>query len=488
MAKKEKAKSKDLSRRERIIKQPITNFIDTKYRDYAVYVLEARGIPNWQDGITPVSRYVLMNAPSSFQKTLTLVGSVISSGYHHGDAGLSKNISRLARPFGNSLQLLEGYGFFGTEVCQEAAAARYTSVKLSKAASDVIKKYDYLNTREKDGPYDPLWMEFPIGLTNTICGIAVGYNSFVLPRNPIHIREFLEGKRKTVKPYITDFLGTITKFKELDKSWLLSANIAEEGKKFKISSVPPIIKYATILKKMNNISTKFPNIRYLDNSNKKVDIEITYLGNNQQECDALKELIFKSFSILVNENPVFIKDGQVIVYESIEQYLEDYKYQVERLKLNSAQHLCDKTNNELEYEKAKKEFIKFMITKKRINDEIDEYFKKLNSDNKQIIEEIQTSNIEKLERLTSRKFTLDEIKTCEKNIIDLTMDLKVRKADVSKLKKEFEKLIDPTIKRGITSKKSNSLFEGEVDEFNGIEVWGGDEIIEVEGTESEDED
>jgi len=49
-------------------------------------------------------------------------------------------------------------------------------------------------------------------------------------------------------------------------------------------------------------------------------------------------------------------------------------------------------------------------------------------------------------------------------------------------------LIDPTIKRGITSKKSNSLFEGEVDEFNGIEVWGGDEIIEVEGTESEDED
>jgi len=85
MAKKEKVKSKDLSRRERIIKQPITNFIDTKYRDYAVYVLEARGIPNWQDGITPVSRYVLTNAPSTFQKTLTLVGSVISSGYHHGD-------------------------------------------------------------------------------------------------------------------------------------------------------------------------------------------------------------------------------------------------------------------------------------------------------------------------------------------------------------------------------------------------------------------
>jgi len=403
------------------------------------------------------------------------------------NSGLAKNISRLARPFGNSLQLLEGYGFFGTEVCQEAAAARYTSVKLSKAASDVIKKYDYLNTREKDGPYDPLWMEFPIGLTNTICGIAVGYNSFVLPRNPVHIKEFLEGKRKTVKPFITGFTGTINKFKELDKSWLLSANIIEEGKKFKITGVPPIIKYATILKKLNIITSKFQNIRCLDNSNKQVNIEITYLGSNQQECNALKELIFKSFSILVNENPVFIKDGQVIVYESIEQYLEDYKYQVERLKLNSAQHLCDKTNNELEYEKSKKEFIKFMITKKRINDEIDEYFKKLNADNKDILEEIMISNLEKLERLTSRKFTLDEIKTCEKNIISLTTDLKSRKIEVNKLKKEFDKLIDPTIKRGITSKKSNSLFEGEIEEFDGIEVWGGDEIIEVEGAEIEEE-
>jgi len=70
---------------ERIIKLCISKFIDTKFRDYAVYVLEQRGIPNFYDALTPVQRYILKNSPTSFQKTLSVVGKSIEDGYHHGN-------------------------------------------------------------------------------------------------------------------------------------------------------------------------------------------------------------------------------------------------------------------------------------------------------------------------------------------------------------------------------------------------------------------
>ena len=71
--------------KEKIIKLPISKFIDSKFRDYAIYVLESRGIPSFYDALTPVQRYILKNLPTSFNKSLTVVGKCIQDGYHHGD-------------------------------------------------------------------------------------------------------------------------------------------------------------------------------------------------------------------------------------------------------------------------------------------------------------------------------------------------------------------------------------------------------------------
>jgi hypothetical protein len=80
------ARQKNLTKpKEKIIRLPISKFVDTKYRDYAVYVLEARGIPSFFDGLTPVQRFILKNSPSVFNKSLTVVGKCIQDGYHHGD-------------------------------------------------------------------------------------------------------------------------------------------------------------------------------------------------------------------------------------------------------------------------------------------------------------------------------------------------------------------------------------------------------------------
>jgi DNA gyrase/topoisomerase IV subunit A len=64
----------------------ISEQINTQYREYALYVIQSRGIPNFYDCITPVQRLVLENSPSSMSKTVGLIGAVFSTGlYHHGD-------------------------------------------------------------------------------------------------------------------------------------------------------------------------------------------------------------------------------------------------------------------------------------------------------------------------------------------------------------------------------------------------------------------
>ena len=63
----------------------ITEFIKTKYRDFALYTLTSRGIPAFEDSLTPVQRIILLNAPKKFEKSLKLIGDCFSNGYHHGD-------------------------------------------------------------------------------------------------------------------------------------------------------------------------------------------------------------------------------------------------------------------------------------------------------------------------------------------------------------------------------------------------------------------
>lgn len=457
------------------IKLPISKFIDTKFRDYSVYVLEARGIPSFYDALTPVQRYILMNSPTSFGKTLSVVGKSIEDGYHHGDKSLGGAISKLARPFGSSLQILEGYGFFGSEVCPEPAAARYTSVKISPKANEILKKYKFLTTREEDGPYDPFWMDVPIGLTTAIVGIAVGYKTTILPRNLDHIKQYLEGKRKSLKPHFENFTGSITKFNGLDKSWLISSDIKLNGNRIEIRGIPPIVKYKSVLKRLDWLFNQFEgNVRILNNSNTKVNIDIVYTGKSAEGLKQIQQFVTKVFSILVTENPVFIKDGQVLVYDSIEQYLDDYKWQILRLDYRNKLYERDFLSGELEFNKAKKEFIIFVLAKRRTVQELDLFLKPYDSSLK-----------DRLERLTSKKFTKDELTATTEKIIEVETDLKAKEKEMNKSKILFEKATDPTLVRGVSSKKTSAdLFDIEdVKEIDGIYVWGGEDIYEKQTEE-----
>lgn len=468
-----KQRAKDLTkpkRKEKIIKLPISKFIDTKFRDYAVYVLEQRGIPNFYDALTPVQRFILKNSPTSFAKTLTVVGKAIQDGYHHGNASLEGAINKLARPFGNATQILEGDGFFGTEVSPAPAAARYTGVKLSASANGILNKYNHLTTRDPEGPYDPLWMDVPLGLVTPIVGIAVGYKSTVLPRKLKDIQDFLEGKRKSTKPYFEGFNGTIEKYKDLDKAWLISSNISIEGHRISIREIPPIVKFDSVIRKLDYLINKYEsNIRIINNSNIKVNIDIVYSGRSAEEWQDIQNFVKKTFSIIVTETLVFVKDGTVLSYDSVEEYLEDYKWQICRLRLKNTLYERDKLSFELRFNIAKEKFITFMLQKQRTVDEVDSWLK---SYEKEIIS--------RLENMTAKKFTKDELSATHEKIKVLTQELKDKEKDLKEAQKAFDNYPDPTFSRGIVSQKHTvNLFDtDDVEIINDITVWNGEDVYD----------
>ena len=473
---KKKKEEKDNSK---VLRLPISRLIDTKFRDYALYVLTSRGIPSFYDALTPVQRYILMNSPLAFNKTLSVVGRSIEDGYHHGDMSLAKAIAKLARPFGASLQILEGYGFFGTEVSPEPAAARYTSIRLGKKPGEILKKYKYLFTREEEGAHHPFWMDLPLGLTSPIVGIAVGYKTTILPRKLEHIKEYLEGKRKSVNPYFQDFKGTVKKFNNIDKSWIISSNITVNDRTIEVRELPPVMKYTSVLKKIDWIFTKFEGrVRVVNNSNTKVNLDLKYNGKDEKEWEEVQAYIKKIFSVIVTETPVFVKDGQVLVYDKIEQYLDDYKWQILRLDAKNKEYQRDWSTIELGFNEYKKLFIEFILKTKRSVAEIDEFLKGKPKDMKI-----------RLEGLTAKKFTTDELAKTVIRIKELKKELKLQETAYAKSQKLLDKTPDPTLARGISSKKSeptNLFDDGDIPEIDGIAVWDGEDPFEksllAEGT------
>jgi DNA gyrase/topoisomerase IV subunit A len=129
---------------------------------------------------------------------------------------MAQAISKLARPFSCSDQILLGDGFFGTPVNPVPSAPRYTQVKISPKYKDIIEKYKDLNNPNEEGGFDWIHVDYPVGISTHIVGIAVGYKSNILPRKPEEIVTYLEGnKTKKLKPYFRGFKGKISRMDSL---------------------------------------------------------------------------------------------------------------------------------------------------------------------------------------------------------------------------------------------------------------------------------
>ena len=166
------------------------------YLDYAMSVIVGRALPDARDGLKPVHRRVLFamhelnndwNRP--YKKSARIVGDVIGKYHPHGDQSVYDTIVRMAQDFSLRHLLVDGQGNFGSVDGDNAAAMRYTEIRLSKIAHELLADLDK-ETVDFGPNYDgseqePLVMpaRFPNLLVNGSGGIAVGMATNIPPHN-----------------------------------------------------------------------------------------------------------------------------------------------------------------------------------------------------------------------------------------------------------------------------------------------------------------
>lgn len=174
----------------------IEDELRSSYLDYAMSVIVGRALPDVRDGLKPVHRRVLfaMNVlgndwNKAYKKSARVVGDVIGKYHPHGDSAVYDTIVRMAQPFSLRYMLVDGQGNFGSIDGDSAAAMRYTEVRMSKIAHELLADLDK-ETVDYVPNYDGteqipavLPTKIPNLLINGASGIAVGMATNIPPHN-----------------------------------------------------------------------------------------------------------------------------------------------------------------------------------------------------------------------------------------------------------------------------------------------------------------
>ncbi|NGM87707.1 DNA gyrase subunit A [Parapusillimonas sp. SGNA-6] len=166
------------------------------YLDYAMSVIVGRALPDVRDGLKPVHRRVLFAMHElnndwnrAYKKSARIVGDVIGKYHPHGDSAVYDTIVRMAQDFSLRYMLVDGQGNFGSIDGDNAAAMRYTEIRLAKIAHELLADIDQ-ETVDFGPNYDgseqePLLLpsRLPNLLVNGSSGIAVGMATNIPPHN-----------------------------------------------------------------------------------------------------------------------------------------------------------------------------------------------------------------------------------------------------------------------------------------------------------------
>jgi len=166
------------------------------YLDYAMSVIVGRALPDVRDGLKPVHRRVLfaMHELSNdwnraYKKSARIVGDVIGKYHPHGDTAVYDTIVRMAQDFSLRYPLIDGQGNFGSVDGDNAAAMRYTEIRMARIAHELLDDLDKETVNfgpNYDGSeHEPLILpsKIPNLLINGSSGIAVGMATNIPPHN-----------------------------------------------------------------------------------------------------------------------------------------------------------------------------------------------------------------------------------------------------------------------------------------------------------------
>jgi len=167
------------------------------YLDYAMSVIIGRALPDVRDGLKPVHRRILYGmyeqgntAGKAYKKSARIVGDVMGKFHPHGDSAIYDTVVRMAQDFSMRYRLVDGQGNFGSLDGDNPAAMRYTEVRLTKLAEELMRDDIDKETIDWVPNYDGSLSEpsvlpakYPNLLVNGSSGIAVGMATNIPPHN-----------------------------------------------------------------------------------------------------------------------------------------------------------------------------------------------------------------------------------------------------------------------------------------------------------------
>jgi len=179
-----------------VVRVNIEDEMRQSYLDYAMSVIVGRALPDVRDGLKPVHRRVLHamrelgnDYNKAYKKSARVVGDVIGKYHPHGDSAVYDTMVRMAQPFSMRYVLIDGQGNFGSVDGDSPAAMRYTEVRMTKLAHELLADIDR-ETVDFIPNYDGSEQEpailptrVPNLLVNGAEGIAVGMATKIPPHN-----------------------------------------------------------------------------------------------------------------------------------------------------------------------------------------------------------------------------------------------------------------------------------------------------------------
>jgi DNA gyrase/topoisomerase IV subunit A len=310
-------------------------------REYAIYVLSHRAIPNVQDGLKHGQRIALWLLRSRAEKLKTFALSGLMGYerlYVHGEVSANDAIGKLAAPYNNNVPLIEGLGQFGNRVApiDGIGAPRYTEVRRSKAAEAILYrdldlvplKDNYDGSNKEPVHFLPL---IPTVLLNGVTGIAVGWSTSILPRS---LKGLIQATQDAVNEQKT--LGGMEPFYERftvkvkntgPNQWEFSGRaVIEDTSTVKITELPPGVKVENFRKKLNEMEENDQIVGYTDRSKDTINITIRFKRGTIKGWREQEVLDFFGLKDKVTERIVVIdwNGTSVRPYETPEQVVRDF--------------------------------------------------------------------------------------------------------------------------------------------------------------------
>lgn len=315
----------------------LSDVANNEWREFAMYTVESRAIPNMIDSLKPAQRMFLYsslkNSPKEFKKVSAIAGTVSDYGYNHGETSVASTGQLMAAEWNNNLCLIEGRGSFGTRLVQEAGAPRYVYTRVHKNFYDYVKDMD-LCPAHPDPEHEPPQFYIPvipIVLINGAKGIATGFATNILPRSVKDVKnacsEYLKtGKIKKSLPIsFPDFTGTT--YFDNDKNRFVCEGVYTKPSKTKIiiTDVPYGYDRETYVNILNKLEDDNVIVSYEDKcSAKGFEFEIKLKNQN---ADWSHAKILKEFKLTKthSENLTVIgHDGKLKEYDDARDLIKDF--------------------------------------------------------------------------------------------------------------------------------------------------------------------